>query len=291
MTKIKSTFKKLNKRPFLVLVTFLFLSIATFNYENKVYSIHFVDEEDNIVLGNFLLKGEKLYLDLFSHHQPLAYVLSAGVTKITHPNSIASLIKRHREAVMIWSFIWSMILVLRFGYSAAFFVVVYELFKIFLLGNLFLSESLVVYPLAYLSFIGLERRVVKSIECILIGLLFGLTIFLLAPIWPLAFALMGIIFFGNRKKIMNKIGFSLIGFLPVLILSFYFSGVRDYFFNVFYINFTYYIPKDRVESPLITIVRSFLTPLISFLPSEQTGASLTLIRTLSPPLNGFLSDE
>src|SRR3989344_1765887 len=102
--------KFIKSRINLILITIGLLIFLGYFYENKVFYIHFVDEEDNLVLGKYLTRGEKLYSDLFSHHQPLAYIISAGIQKTTDPNSIALLIKRHREFLIVWSAIWLLLL-------------------------------------------------------------------------------------------------------------------------------------------------------------------------------------
>lgn len=64
-------------------------------YQNKAFSIRFVDEEQNFVLGNFVAKKEKLYSDLFANHQPVTFILSGTINSLTDPNSIYLLVKRH----------------------------------------------------------------------------------------------------------------------------------------------------------------------------------------------------
>ena len=192
---------KFSNRLIPVFLISLFLVVLFGFYRNHALSFHFVDEEDNIVLGNYLLQKEKLYKDLFSHHQPLAYIFSAGVQKISTPPNLFMLIERHREAVLFWAITWTILLVARFGWPLFLFTLVFEPIKIFLLGHLFLSESLVVYPLVYiLSFIFLKPPLLR-LEFVLLGLSFSLIFFLLSPLWPAAIAL-GLIFFKstNFKK-------------------------------------------------------------------------------------------
>ena len=224
----------------IILATLVVLLITSRSYQNQALSFHFVDEEDNLVLGKYLLQGEKLYEDLFSHHQPLSYVFSAGVQKLTSPNSIFLLIKRHREAVIFWAAAWSIFLVARFGLPMLLTVIIFEPLKIFLLGNLFLSESLVVYPLVYLlSWAFLSHHPPTKYESVFLGFCFILTWLLLAPLWPATIFLFGMLLWQKKLLISDLLPFFL-GSLPLLAVSLLFMTPAAYFNDVFYINFKYY---------------------------------------------------
>lgn len=253
-----------------------------FLYQKQALSLHFVDEEDNIVLGNYLLQGEKLYSDLFSQHQPLAYISSAGVTKITKPNTLFLLIKRHREAVIAWSILWAIILIIRFRMVMTVTLLIYEPIKIFLLGNLFLSESLVVYPFIYLlGWIFLGKQKIYKWEIFFLGVCISLSFLLLSPLWPvLAF----IVFLITRKLEKLKRLWLIRGVIPVLFLTIYFISIPDYFFNAFYINFHYYIPMTSTTPLLKTLLNAFFAPIISLTLWEGRSATLQVIQLLSAML-------
>jgi len=207
-----------------VVFTFLIiigLGVTAYFYENKISYIHFVDEEENMVTGHYLLQGDKMYQDVFSQHQPIPAILSATIQKVTNPNSLFLLVKRHREFIIIWSFVWSLLLVFRFGFWIAGFVFSYELTKIFLLGNLFLAESLVVYPVTYLISLVIckFRDNPSSIELFFVGLILMLLLFTFSPIWPLLILLF--ICFVVKFKIYDWKKIGLVGsvfsfFLPFL---------------------------------------------------------------------------
>lgn len=246
-------------------------------YERQVFSPHFVDEEDNFVLGKYLNNGEVLYRDLFSHHQPLSYVFSAGIQQITDPNSIYLLVKRHREVVMLWAMLWWIILALKTGWSIVPIALVYEATKIYLLGHLFLSESFAVYLLIYVTVLSLQPP--KQLrEYFIFGLSSGLIIFLLSPLWPAVIFLSGIIFWRNLniKKILSfAFGF---GLIITIILPF--ISLKDYLFNAFYINFAYYIPATSRDGWLANItggIFSIVTPIFSQINDSQI---LIIIKTL-----------
>jgi len=256
----------------LLLLTIILLFFTSRAYQNQALSFHFVDEEDNIVLGSYLLKGEKLYSDLFSHHQPLAYIASAGVQKITNPNTLFLLIKRHREVVIAWSALWSVILVARFGCPLFLFTAIYEPLKIFLLGNLFLAESLVVYPLVYLisALLFLKKGLARQ-ELIFLGFCFTLILWLLTPLWPILLFAFFIFLYKERLK---KISWLLLGTIPLVLLAASFISLKDYWHNAFYINLFYYIPATSKKSILETITYAFISPFTSFF--YWTGRSATL---------------
>ena len=64
--------------------------------------------------AHFMNKGYKLYRDLSSNHQPIAYFLSSITQKLLKPDSLFLLIKRNREAVFFHSFAWSLFLFFQF---------------------------------------------------------------------------------------------------------------------------------------------------------------------------------
>lgn len=260
----------------------LFLGITAFAYENKVFYIHFVDEEDNLVLGKYLREGEKLYSDLFSHHQPLAYIFSAGIQEVTDPNSLYLLTKRHREFIILYSIIWSGFFIYKFGFPLLLFTIIYELNKFYIFGNLFLSESLAVYPIIYIvSMVLIKEKDYSRKEMVFLGFCFSLAALLLAPLWPLLFVLLISVIYKIGKPFPRNLLTFFWGSLPLIILSIYFSSITKYFYNVFYINFKYYISITNNGTPLVSIIKSYLTPLISFLPGAEITPLLSITQILS----------
>lgn len=277
-------------RKFLALITLLLLTVTFIRLQKNIVTISFGDEEDNIALGHYLLRGEKLYKNLFTHHQPLGYIASAGVQKVTNPNSIYLLIKSHRLFVFAFSAIWVLFLVYKFNTPALLFAGIFEPIKTLLLGHLFLSESLAVYPLMYLSGLVLtNQKQLNKKEELLIGFSLSLVIFLLAPLWPLSLFLAGWFIFHakNRKSTIIRI---LIAFIPLAFVSLSFISIRDYIETVFYLNFKYYIPQEFESSSLLDIFKPFLSPIIAF-TSKTSSFSLRIIQALSLVLLIFLGSE
>lgn len=271
---------KLSKLSYklLVLMVGLFLVFTSLAYQNKVFSQHFVDEEDNIVLGKYLLRGEKLYSDLFSHHQPLAYIISAGVQKLTNPNSIYLLIKRHREFIILWSFVYSMVILLRFG-PVALFIVPFELVKFFLFGNLFLSESLATYPFIYLILLMFDKEI-GNWDLVFAGLCLSVVVLLLSPLWLAILLIIGVLIL-QRKVGLKNILWVIAGALPVVIVCLFFISTTDYFHNAFYINFKYYIPMTQREELVTSLSRGFAAPFLSFFSSVKASQILLITQVLS----------
>ena len=50
-----------------------------------IYFKEFVDESDTLAVSAYMIQGECLYRDLFSHHFPLAYYFTACIFKVTGP--------------------------------------------------------------------------------------------------------------------------------------------------------------------------------------------------------------
>jgi hypothetical protein len=95
----------------------LILSLLTLSfYRSHIFAIHFVDEDDNIVIGNYVREGRTLYSEVFSQHQPSMFVISAGIQNAFSVDNFLMVIKRHREFMIAWSILWVLILTARFGW-------------------------------------------------------------------------------------------------------------------------------------------------------------------------------
>jgi hypothetical protein len=218
-----------------------------------------------MVVAKYLLSGEKLYGGIFSHHQPLMYVLSMIVQKITDPNSIYLLIKRHRELVAVWSILWSLFLIKKFKLTAAGFVIIYEILKFVLLGNLFLAESLAVYPVIYLTFLVLKREKLKEIQQFFAAVCFSFTTLLLSSVWPLLVVLAVFIYINNKSIL--KLKYLLPGIILPFIFVLPFISISGYFNDTVWVNYKYYIPY----SGNMSLIDSFLSPFLLFFTKTSRG--------------------
>jgi len=265
----------------LIFITIILLLLTGYLYTRSSFSFRFVDEEYNFTIGNYLLKKEILYDDIITNHQPITHIFSAYVQKSSKPNSIYFLVKRHRGAIAVWSLIWSIIFIIYFGLSALLFTFVYEVTKSYLFGNLFLAESLVVYPLLFLyGVIIYKKSLVNPLLVVFSGICIGICLFLLTPIWPALFLFI-LLFFTRQKKYFDKsLLYLLVGVLITLVFIFKYSSLPGYI-DYIYQTLTYTIPTYHgSESWILTILKSLITPLLSFVNSELTPTNL-LIRVFS----------
>src|SRR5579884_3209124 len=264
-----------------VVFTLFFVLITGYFYSNRALSFHFVDEEYNFTLGNDILHGQKIYKEQFSNHQPLAFVISAGIQKLTHPNSIFSLVKRHRQVMVAYAVVWSLILVSLFGLPSLVFVVIFELTKYLLLGDLFLPESLVVYPLIYLISAAMIRKgKLKSFEFLLIGFFISVIFFLLSPLWPLLLVLT-IYFFKTSSKKVEDLKLFLIGALPITLVLIFFVDIGGYINQAIYINLFYFIPLTATDPTAISFLKGFGAPLITLFSADFNSQIFPVLWVLS----------
>lgn len=282
-------FKKRWGKTSALFITIIFFLIVGEKYQDQAFSLHFVDEEETLAIANYVITGDVLYKDLFSNHQPLPYLLSAGVQEVTQPNSIFLLIKRHRESIIVWSAIWSLLLVARFGWPLLLTIIIIELTKIYLLGNVFLAESLVIYPLLYIVSFLMEIRIRTKRELVFIGFCFSLIVSLLAPLWPLSFVLFIWLLLcdgqGERSLSWGKIGtrflLQIVGMVPVGFAVLYFSSFPDYLIDAIDYNLRYFIPIASHDPTWLVVIKGFTAPLGSFFVENEESATLIIIRMLS----------
>lgn len=245
----------------------LFIS---FRFGADSLASHYVDEEETIVIAGHLGAGKLIYRDYFSHHQPLPYIVSNLIQKISPRNDVLGLTVIHRAFVSFWSVAWWGVLIFFFG--PVFFIpaFIFELMKIFFLGHFFLAESLVVFPLLWLSCEVLLKR---SISPYFSGFCLSLVVFLFAPLWPLA--LLYLVILARRTSLLKTI----IGALPVFALVLHHTPISDYLYQTIFINLRYYIP-DALSTSKYRFVNVFLGPLLA-LANPIINTSLFVIKILS----------
>ena len=98
-------------------------------YMPRVNAFGCFDDCDNFMGGYLLLQGKKLYSEIFFNHNPFMAYLSFIVQFVTHPQNLYELILRHRQFLLLFSFVFNVILFLRFGLPAFAFTIFYELTK------------------------------------------------------------------------------------------------------------------------------------------------------------------
>lgn len=70
-------YQKFHEKAFLI-KTALFVLLAFFVFSNTLHEVY-PDEFDNILGGWYMLHGKLLYTGFFTHHNPIAYILSAFI--------------------------------------------------------------------------------------------------------------------------------------------------------------------------------------------------------------------
>ena len=269
--------KRLLTASFLTLILSLLVAPG---FRSHIFFLNFVDEDDNIVIGNLAGEGKKLYTDVYTQHQPIMFYLSAGIEKVVKPDNILMTVKRHREFMIVWSFLWIFILIYRFGLPLFFASAVIELMKINLLGNLFLAESFVVYPLIYLiSYLVYKNQKKIDWETWTVVSLIWFLWFTLAPIWPLLGAMFLWMIYKTKSRIVMVKIISIIG-SGFFLLFFGRGGFLDYWHDVIYINYKYYIPLTTSVGFFESGWKGFLAPVYALTSSNQS-VLLGFIKVLS----------
>ncbi len=282
---VVSVKKVLNSRVFwqktLVSVAiFLWLGFLFVLFSRNVFNIHFGDEDDNFLLGKFLTRGSFLYSDLFSHHQPLGYVISAFVQTVTKPETIFQLVGAHRAFIFAWAAIWTVVAGLYFGNQILVFTIVYEVAKRAIFGDQFLSESLAVYPIVFISSFLLTKKEVTKITAFLIGLAFSTAGVLLLPTWPMLGFLFISFAISQRSDLRRIVPYIVLGVVFPILVTLKFINIGEYFHNSFYINNAYYL-KYGVNSSEGIRLMAFITPAVAILKESAGNNFLQLIKIFS----------
>ncbi len=239
-------------------------------------SFKFVDEDEHMVVGWLLTQRKQLYTDVSTNHQPLNYLTSAAVHQISRPQNLFMLIQRHRQAVFLWSLIWTALLVWRFGGIALFPITIFELIKYWLLGNLFLAESFAVYPTAYIfcaSWQEWMHDIVWNDEwmwgiCLVLATLFSL---------PLAIPL-GILVLVRLCHKLTKISFVrfFAGFVVAIVPIFIIVPFTSWWMETIVYNAQYGVPLLSEFTSILDWIRLWTLPFWAFIPPYDNLSVLQL---------------
>ncbi|MBI2600764.1 hypothetical protein HYW42_02320 [Candidatus Daviesbacteria bacterium] len=263
-------------RYFLFIFVLILLFVTGQAYKNVIFSTKFVDEEYNFAIGKYLAKGEILYDDIITNHQPVTHILSGLLQKKENPDTTYALIKSQRTAIINWSAIWSIILVFYFGLAGLIFVFIYELTKIHFYGNLFLAETIVVYPLVFLIGLSIFRKIpLRAFELFFSGSLIAFLTLTLGPIYPAIFFLTLLFLINSKKSLI----FGLSGAFAFFLLVLPFINIPGFFQHYFFGNLENMVPQTK-EYWISAITQSFASPILSFQDSSPND-NLKLIRILS----------
>jgi len=241
--------------------------------QSRSLSLHFVDEEDHIAFADYINQGYQLHRDIQNNHQPLAYFGSAIIQKLTHPENIFMLIRRHRQVVFFYGLLWSLLIVWRFKDLGVIFMVFFEFLKYWLLGNLWLMETLAVYPLVYLFGnwlqVWFEQYKIKRLESVFLGLCAFLIIFNLVPLWPWLAVIYLLWLIKTRKMILWQGLGLLIGI--VILFSGHYSPI-DWFRESIYNNWVYAIPALSPYKGPLDWLKMIFFPILAFFTKNSLQA-------------------
>lgn len=239
----------------------LFLLFMVKKYFDQAVTFSFVDEYDNFIAAHFMMKGKKLFSEIFHNRQLGMVYLSYLIQFITHPQTLYQLVIIHRSFIIVFSFLFSLFLVWRFGLIAAGFVLLYEPIKYYFHGNLFLAESLIIYPLVYLFFLILisKQKETSLLENFFIGICLWFVFFMREPYVPLVFFLFISYCLKFRKSkylIISLIVFLILTFFTLLTIN-----LKDYFYQLVEINSLRIFNKKEDGLTLIGFIKSFFYPI------------------------------
>lgn len=224
-------------------------------------SFKFVDEEEYIVNGWLMTKGDQLYRDISTNHQPLTYFMSQGLQSVLEMPNDYMLIRRHRQAVFAWAVIWWVILLFRFRRRVILPLFIFESLKFFSIGNQFVAEALAAYPAGYL-FLSIYELVVekkKRKEDFFLGCISAAL-----PLLVLPLGLYGLVLAGIRYVYLKGRGWWQFGLggLMILVLVGMKVNALDYYRETILNNTVYAIPR---LSPIQHPVDYFKMGLLPFL--------------------------
>lgn len=229
----------MNKKNIFIWLAFGLIMAVSFNISKaRSLSMHFVDEEDHMAGAELMNRGYKLHEQIQGNHQPLVYAASAAIQRLTKPNNMFMLVRRHRQSMFIYGLVWSAIILWRFKTNGLIFIVFFEFLKYGLFGNLLLMESLAAYPAVYLFFVFLGRKIPHRPELIWLGLSTFVIVFSLVPLYPWLI----IVWLGLLLKLKLKIIWPLLAFGGAALLLFSFYSPTAWFRETIYNNWLYAIP-------------------------------------------------
>ena len=203
-------------------------------YIPRVNAFGCFDDCFNYVAAYFMLYGKKLYSEIYFNHQFLIVYISTAIQYLTHPENIYELVLRHRQFLLLFSFLFNFLLIKRFLFPGILFVLFYEFNKFYIFGDRFLAESFIVYPLVYmvgLVWNKLHKKHLSLFDYILCAVLTYFVIFMREPYTLSALFLFIVLLFGRpfpKEKSMGLACFASLTIITLLSLS-----LKDYVSSLF----------------------------------------------------------
>jgi len=209
-----------------------------------------------------MIKGKILFKDIFHNRQLGMVYVSYFIQNIFHPQNLYYLIFYHRLFVITTSFIFGTFFVVRFGYPALLTSIFIELTRFFFFGMMFQGESIIIYPILYLSGLILEKRTLAIFDFIFIGLFSFFIIFTRETYIPLTLFLFIWLLVKNWRSKFRLLPIILLSFFSLLTLNT--LPLKDYFYNLIYVN------RHAGFESEINPIKSFLYPLYIFIAGNSS---------------------
>lgn len=250
MQNIKKIIK--NNREQLLGYALLFFSflISLIHYKNLVFG----DEEDNLLMGNLILKGLLPYRDVFSHHFPFAYFWTSLVYLISN-DSIALA----RLSVIIFQIL---VFIISMRLSSAYLIfgivsLIWSILKIYYWGNMLLYHSLAAPLSASLFILTYFLLISFYLPCwkhALVLAVFSALLILLTPLTIYGVFFVYLFLFIKERRLFLKSGLILVVIFCLFFLYLILTRSLNSFinqailFNVnVYSNITYFITNKWKE--------------------------------------------
>lgn len=252
-----------------------FYLVISYLYYQQIASFLFFDEYANIIAGYLMTQGRSLYTENFFNHQMLPAYISYMIQLLSQPDSLFQLIAQHRIFIIIMSAILGSLLILRIGWAALVFVLLYEPVKYYLFGNLFIAESYIVYLLVYLVYIAwqkIQHEKIAGYDYILASISAWIVIFSREPYAPLALFLFLFILAQKRLPFSREkvIAAAIFVIATILILST--VSLPEYIYQVVYVNYmtVFQDQLSRNASSGLGIMAILFYPIFVFFTGQQT---------------------
>lgn len=261
--------KMFNLRILLIFVSLLGIYFLLYKiYIPRINAFGCSDDCFNIVAGYFMTKGKVLFSDIPFNHQRLMADLSFLIQSLSHPINIFELILRHRQFLLLFSFIMNLLIILRFGTWTFGFVLFYEFSKFYVSGDRFLAEGLIVYPFVYMFILllyKLKDKTLRGYDYILSGIFSWFIFFMRGEtFFPLIFLIYFLILYGGEFNKYKKISLGL--FTIISLITLIASPLKDYFFDIFVVNKNG-IVSDEIRGgqfSLLSLIKTFFYQIYLF---------------------------
>mgnify|MGYP001606008280 CR=1 FL=1 len=262
--------KKLRPSIYASLLILFFLLQFSF-LKPRTQSFNFSDENEHLTPAWMMAEKHKsLYRDLSTNHQPLPIITAFAFWKIIRFTNLFMLIERVRQFMLLLSFLGAFLLSIRFGARGFIASIFIEILKFYFFGYHLLAESLVVYPLMYLSgvvgefsFLNIKNGKWLKFDEGIFGICIFWVAFNLLPAWPFLFFITALFLYLKpktlkRASILNTL---LPFFIPTFILFTAINPLR-WFQEAVINNFKYFLPYDTsltAQSYLSFLIYPFLS--------------------------------